>query len=189
MSDKPSAAIKLGDLLANPKGGKFFPVAAEDGGPAVWQTSDWIRILWHPSAYNGEDARRLPLCLEPSEAATAELAGLEKALVAQLASRTLADPKIFGRLLTAQDMESRFVSCLKKSTRGNPFIKLKVCLDRVSLWDPEQQPLQELGCLTNRECTLRAELKQVWLMSGQCGLLIEVTDLMLKDEEPQRCPF
>ena len=97
---------------------------------AVWQTCDWIRILWHPSAYNGEDARRLPLCLEPSEAARAELAGFEKALVAQLASRTVADPKIFGRLLTTQDMESRFVSCLKKSTRGNPFIKLKLCLDR-----------------------------------------------------------
>ena len=105
--------------------------------------------------------------------------------MAQLASRTLADPKIFGRLLTTQDMES----CLKKSTRGNPFIKLKVCLDRVRLWDPDQQPLQELGDLTNRECKLRAELRQVWLMSGQCGLLIEVTDVMLKDEEPQRCPF
>ena len=25
--------------------------------------------------------------------------------------------------------------------------------------------------------------------SGQCGLLIEVIDLMLRDEEPQRCPF
>ena len=52
-------AIKLGDLLANPKGGKFFPVCAEDGGPAVWQC-DWIRVLWHPTAYNGEDARRAP---------------------------------------------------------------------------------------------------------------------------------
>ncbi|CAE7816459.1 pfh1 [Symbiodinium microadriaticum] len=137
------------ELGAAGRGGKFFPVSAEDGGPAVWQTPDWIRILWHPSAYNGEDARRLPLCLEPSEAATAELARFEKAIVAQLASRTLADPKIFGRMLTTQ----------------------------------------ELGDLTNRECQLRAELKQVWLMSGQCGLLIEVTDLMLRDEEPLRCPF
>ena len=51
------------------------------------------------------------------------------------------------------------------------------------------QPLHELGDLTNRQCKVRAELKQVWMMSGQCGLLIEVTDLMLKDEEPQRCPF
>ena len=189
MSGKPSAAIKLGDLLANPKGGKFFPVCAEDGGAAVWQSGDWIRILWHPSAYNGEEVRRLPLCLEPSEGATAELAGLEKAIVAQLASRSLADPKLFGRMLTTQDTESRFVSCLKTSTRGNSFIKLKVCLDRVNLWDAQMQPLHELGDLTNRQCKVRAELKQVWMMSGQCGLLVEATDLMLKEEESQKCPF
>ena len=96
MSSKPSAAIKLGDPL--PRGGKFFPVCAED----------WIRILWHPSAYNGEEARRLPLCLEHNETAAAELAGFEKALVAQLASRSMADPKLFGRMLTTQDTESRF---------------------------------------------------------------------------------
>ena len=34
--------------------------------------------------------------------------------------------------------------------------------------------------MAGRECKLRAELKQVWLMSGQCGLLVEVTDLMLR---------
>ena len=157
-------------------------------GAAVWQC-DWIRILWHPSAYNGEEARRLPLCLERNETAAAELAGFEKALVAQLASRSMADPKLFGRMLTTQDTESRFVSCLKTSTRGNSFIKLKVCLDRVNLWDAQMQPLHELGDLTNRQCKVRAELKQVWMMSGQCGLLIEATDLMLKEEESQKCPF
>ena len=125
-------------------------MCAEDGGPAVWQC-DWIRILWHPTAYNGEDARRLPLCLEPNEAAAAELVGFEKALVAQLASRSMADPKLFGRMLTTQDTESRFVSCLKTSTRGNSFIKLKVCLDRVRLWDAQGGPLHEPRDLTNRD--------------------------------------
>ena len=133
--------------------------------------------------------RRLPLCLEPNQAAATELAGFEKALVAQLAARSQTDPKLFGRMLTTQDTESRFVSCLKTSTRGNSFIKLKVCLDQVRLWDAQGQSLPEMGDLSNRECKVRAELKQVWMMSGQCGLLVEVTDLMLKEEEPQRCPF
>ena len=64
---------------------------------------------------------------EPNQAAATELAGFEKALVAQLAARSQTDPKLFGRMLTTQDTESRFVSCLKTSTRGNSFIKLKVC--------------------------------------------------------------
>ena len=56
------------------------------------------------------------------------------------------------------------------------------------LWDAEQRPLEEVRDLSNRMCKLRAELKQVWMMSGQCGLLIEVTDLMLRDEEPRGAP-
>ena len=125
----------------------------------------------------------------PGEEACAELAALEKAVASQLSDRSLDEPKLFGRRQTTSDVQERFVSCLKTSTRGNPFIKVKVLLDRVCLWDAEQRPLEEVRDLSNRMCKLRAELKQVWMMSGQCGLLIEVTDLMLRDEEPQRCPF
>ena len=88
---------KHGDQARRPlgqpaKGGKFFPVCAEDGGPAVWQCG-WIRILWHPT----------------------------------------------------QDTEGRFVSCLKTSTRGNSFIKLKVCLDQVRLWDAQAAVARDGG--------------------------------------------
>ena len=130
MSGKPNMAIKLGDLLTNPKGGKFFPVCREDGGPAVWQC-DWIRILWAPHSLQRRGRGECPSAWS-NEAVAAELAGF--ILVAQ-ASRCMADPKLFGRMLTTQDTESRFVSCLETSTRGNSFIKLKVCLDRMNLWD------------------------------------------------------
>ena len=143
----------------------------------------------NPSPYGSEEGRRLPLCLEPNEAAAADLETLEKDVKSQLTQRSLGDAKIFGRYLTASDVEARFVSCLKTSARGNSFIKLKVDLSRVRFWDAEQQPLEEPGDLASRECKVRAELKQVWLMSGQCGLLLEVTDLMLKEQLPQQCPF
>ena len=51
MSGKP-VAIKLGDLVTNAKGGKYFPISSEEGGPVVWQPAEWLRILWHPSAYS-----------------------------------------------------------------------------------------------------------------------------------------
>ena len=91
----------------------------------------------------GEEARRLPLCLEPKEEACAELAALEKAVASQLSERSLDEPKLFGRRQTTSDVQERFVSCLKTSTRGNPFIKVKVLLDRVCLWDAEQRPLED----------------------------------------------
>ena len=103
MSGKP-VAIKLGDLVTNAKGGKYFPISSEEGGPVVWQPAEWLRILWHPSAHNGEEARRLPLCLEPREEACAELAALEKAVASQLSERSLDEPKLFGRRQTTSDV-------------------------------------------------------------------------------------
>ncbi|CAE7913387.1 pfh1 [Symbiodinium necroappetens] len=181
---EPKSSLKLGELTTNQRGGKVFPASAQ-----AWQFQEWTRILWHPSPYGSEEARRISLCLEPNEAAVADLKALEEDVKRQLTRRSLDDAKIFGRHLAASDVEARFVSCLKTSARGNSFIKLKVDLSRVNFWDAEQQPLEEPGNLAGRECKLRAELKQVWLMSGQCGLLVEVTDLMLKEELPRQCPF
>ena len=61
------------------------------------------------SAYNGEDARRLPLCLEPSEAATAELSGFEKATAALQDLRACADHAGHGESLRSlpQDLHAR----------------------------------------------------------------------------------
>ena len=49
--------------------------------------------------------------------------------------------------------------------------------------------LKEVGELAGGECKVRCELRQVWLMTGQCGLLVEITDLMLKDSSNEQCPF
>ena len=184
---EPKTVLKLGELTTNQRGGKFFPVCAE-----AWRSREWLRILWHPSPYGSQtEARRLPLCLEQNEAAKADLEAIEKDIKGQLTQRCLHDSKIFGRYLTASDVEGRFVSCLKTSSRGNSFIKLKVDLSRVHFWDADQQPLEDPGDLANRACKVRADLRQVWLMSGQCGLLLEVTDLQLREAEAPalRCPF
>ena len=186
MSGKP-VAIKLGDLVTNAKGGKYFPISSEEGGPAVWQPAEWLRILWHPSAYNGEEARRLPLCLEPREEACAELAALEKAVASQLSERSLDEPKLFGRRQTTSDVQERFVSCLKTSTRGNPFIKVKVLLDRVCLWDAEQRPLEEVRDLSNRMCKLRAELKHSGVKMGKVKLFPSQSFDVKQPRDPVVC--
>ena len=46
-----------------------------------------------------------------------------------------------------------------------------------------QEELAEPGNLAGRECRVRCELRQIWLTSNQCGLLLEVTDLQLKTDE------
>ena len=45
------SAIQLGDLTINAKGGKYVPLR-RNGGPPVWQSAEWQKIIWHPAAFN-----------------------------------------------------------------------------------------------------------------------------------------
>ena len=58
---------------------------------------------------------------------------------------------------------------------------------------PNQEELAEPGNLASRECRVGCELRLVWVMSNQCSLLLEVTDLQLKTYEAAKngpiCPF
>ncbi|CAE7482346.1 unnamed protein product, partial [Symbiodinium sp. CCMP2456] len=99
----------------------------------------------------------------PDEASTAQLREIEQHLVRALTARSLSEPKVFGKVLTETDV--------------------KLDWGRVRIWGPNQEELAEPGDLAGRECKVRCELRQVWVMSNQCGLLLEVTDLQLKAYE------
>ena len=176
------SAIQLGDLTINARGGKYVPLR-RNGGPPVWQSAEWQKIIWHPAAFNDPTAKRVGLCLEPDEASTAQLQEIEQHLVRALTALSLSEPKVFGKFLTETDVQDRFQSCLKTSPRGGSYLKLKLDWGRVRIWGPNQEELAEPGDLAGRECKVRCELRQVWVMSNQCGLLLEVTDLQLKAYE------
>ncbi|CAE7547017.1 unnamed protein product [Symbiodinium natans] len=116
---------------------------------------------------------------------------VEKELASKLVAKSGRDPKVFGRSLSPAELEARLQSCLKTSQRGTPFLKTKLNWDRVRFWDTEGYPLQEPGDLAGRSARVRLELRQVWVMNPQCGLLLEVTDLQLQESEPAKveCSF
>ena len=122
------------------------------------------------------------------QASTAQLQEIEQHLVRALTALSLSEPKVFGKFLTETDVKDRFQSCLKTSPRGGSYLKLKLDWGRVRIWGPNQEQLAEPGDLAGRECKVRCELRQVWVMSNQCGLL-EVTDLQLKHYAGPVCPF
>ena len=187
MSDKPALAVELGDLSFNKQGGKFFPLRSACG--PEWTSAEWLKILWHPSGFKDPSARRVSLCLETDEGTRAHFRSVEERLVRSLAALAQKDTKLFGKLQTESEVKERFLSCLKANTRSEAFLKTKMDWDRLRIWGPKGEVLKEPGELAGRDCKVRCELRQVWLMTGQCGLLVEVTDLMLKDSGNERCPF
>ena len=189
MSDKPALAVELGDLSFNKQGGKFFPLRSACGRAPEWTSAEWLKILWHPSGFKDPSARRVSLCLETDEGTRAHFRSVEERLVRSLAALAQKDTRLFGKLQTESEVKERFLSCLKANTRSEAFLKTKMDWERLRIWGPKGEVLKEPGELAGRDCKVRCELRQVWLMTGQCGLLVEVTDLMLKDSGNERCPF
>ena len=116
---------------------------------------------------------------------------MEAALLEALAEKTQQDSKILGKAYRADQLESRFLSCIKESQRGVRFLKAKLNWDRVRIWDVERNAIEEPGDLAGRSARTRLELRQLWSMPPQCGLMIEVTDLQLEGSAvaPETCPF
>ena len=147
------SAIQLGDLTINAKGGKYLPLR-RSGGPPVWQSAEWQKIIWHPAAFNDPSAKRVGLCLEPEEASKAQLQEIEQHLVRALTALSLSEPKVFGKFLTETDVKDRFQSCLKTSPRGGSYLKLKMDWGRVRIWGPIRRswrspatsPARSAGC-------------------------------------------
>ena len=191
MSAQSAMAMQLGNIQTNSKGGKYLPLRGQGGDPPTWK-SEWLKVLWNPSCYGDPEAVRVSVCLEPDEAAKSFFLEVEDQLAAQLSEHSSRDQRIFGKFLQPEDVKQRMVSALKVSTRGTEFLKLKLHWEKAQLWGPagEEIPRQALD-LQGCHCKLRVELRQVWLMTSQCGVLAEITDVMLQQQEPPKpsCPF
>ena len=184
--------IMLGNILTNSKGGRYIPLRTEGGSDVPTWKSDWLKVIWNPSCYGDPEAVRVSMCLEPDEAARAFFRETEELVTKALSEHSQRDSRIFGKPLKPEEVKERLTSAVKTSTRGTEFLKLKLNYDKMRLWGPdgEELPVQKWdlqGCL----CKVHVELRQVWLMSSQCGVLAEVTDVMLQQAEPPKpqCPF
>ena len=161
--------LRLGSVQTNLKGGKYLPAE-----PTVcWNTTQWAEILYEPSAFSkGEPNERVSLCLELTDEMRTAVEGLEK---------QVSDKKLEGT--TVQ-------SCIKQTRSKAQCLKLKVNLNKARFWDADGNRLQESPAeLRGRKALVAVEVRQLWIMGQQCGLLMEAKDLKLQDATPQVCPL
>ena len=93
---------------------------------------------------------------------------------------------MFGKPLTEAQLLERFQSCLK--TQGVKFVKLKATLANVRFWDCKSKRAEAPGNLRGRRILAAVQLRQLWVMNQQCGLLLELRDVKL-DEGVEECPL
>ena len=159
--------LLLGDVQTNLKGGKYLPAEP----PVCWNTTQWAEIIYEPSAFSkGEPNERVSLCLELTD----EMRGTVEALEKQATGK-----KVEGKAMQ---------SCIKPTRSKFQCLKLKVNLTRVRFWDADGNRLREPPAeLRGCKALVAVEVRQLWIMGQQCGLLMEAKDLKLQDAAPQEC--
>ena len=163
--------LRLGDVLTNQKGGKFLPAES-----LRWNTTQWAEILYEPSSFRKSEqaSERVSLVLE----LTAEMEKTVERLEMQASSQ-----------VAGKKLEAQLQSCMKQTRANRQSLKLKATLSKVRFDADGNRLMGPPAELRGRKALLTIEVRQLWIMGHQCGLLMEARDIKLQDASSPECPL
>ena len=92
--------------------------------------------------------------------------------------------------VAGKKLEAQLQSCMKQTRANRQSLKLKATLSKVRFWDADGNRLMGPPAeLRGRKALLTIEVRQLWIMGQQCGLLMEARDIKLQDASPPECPL
>ena len=180
-------SLSLGDLTVTGKGTKQIPLRCKDGllklqpGP--------LRVMWQPQAYNEPTATRVPICFEATPEVEQYIHQLDEWAIKALAADS---QRLFGAAATVDQMRERYTSSLKTSQKGYRHLKAKMNIaGRASarFWTlGANKPGPPPEDWTNCAVEPILEIRGVWFLGKEVGLLVELTDALIT-ENSVACPF
>ena len=182
-----TSRLSIGDLLVSSKGGKSVPIY-DCEQPLVWKPGP-LSVTWQPKAFNDPSATRVSICFNSNPEVEAYLSALDAWVLKAVAA---APRKYFGVDLTPEQVVERYTSSIKTTQRGYSHLRAKMNLsgkNAVRCWDAQtkarrQIPEEWLAC----EVQPSIEIKGIWIMNKDFGLLLECTDALVS-EYMAACPF
>ena len=168
---------KLGEVRSNAKGGKFLCLE-----PLFWQSEASLEIPWEPRAFS--EGQRPSVSFATDERARLFWERAETDLVEQLAA---ASERVFDAKLTPEAVRQRLLPSVRQSRGGDWMLKAKLPA-HARFWNAGGTFADRPAELAHCAARVRLRARSLWLMSGMCGLSLEVTDLRV--EPPSReCPL
>ena len=180
-------SLSLGDLTVTGKGTKQIPLRCKDGllkfqpGPS--------RVMWQPQAYNDPTATRVPICFEATPEVEDYFNTLDEWAIKALAADS---QRLFGNTVTVDQMREKYTSALKTSQKGYRHLKAKMNIAGrgcARFWSPgSNKPGPPPEDWTNCVVEPILEIRGVWFLGKEVGLLVELTDALVT-ENSVACPF
>ena len=179
-------SLKLGEVALIGKGAKVAPLTSE-GGALKW-TPGPLQILFQPKAFNDPAATRVSVCFKSTPQIEEYIEELEAWILKEVASNP---QQYLGQALSEAQVRERFTSAIKTSDKGYRHLRAKMNLagkGQVKCWDENKRPRQPPDDWTLCEVQPCLQIKGLWVMSKDFGLLIEMADALVS-ESSQLCPF
>ena len=138
--------------------------------PLFWQSEALLEIPWEPRAFS--EGQRPSVSFATDE---------RSRLFWERAKTDLVDAK-----LTPKAVRQRLLPSVKQSRGGDWMLKAKLPA-HARFWNAGGTFADRPAELAHCAARVRLRARSLWLMSGMCGLSLEVTDLRV--EPPSReCP-
>ena len=160
---------KLGEVRSNAKGGKFLCLE-----PLFWQSEASLEIPWEPRAFS--EGQRPSVSFATDERARLFWERAETDLVEQLAA---ASERVFDAKLTPEAVRQRLLPSVRQSRGGDWMLKAKLPA-HARFWNAGGTFADRPAELAHSAARVRLRARSLWLMSGMCGLSLEVTDLCVE---------
>ena len=109
-------------------------------------------------------------------------------LAAYLASNS---ERIFKKSMTLDQVMESIKSPVTQRDGYQPHLRCKIRPSSVRVWN-EDGRIREGGLPTDLrpyKLVPRVVIEKLWIMSRECGLVLQVTDLLILEQEADTCPF
>ena len=184
-----TANLTCYDIATSARGQKTAAVI-RDGQPAFWTLPSVATPLFAPSAYkgvSGDSSGKLSLCLNAGPDVMKEAEEIDDWAISYC---TLHSDRLFGKVLTRDQVLDRYNSVVKRSDKYPPFLKLKIS-DRgePNYWDANRQSRPAPENWQACQILCRARILGFWFMGTSFGLSVQLTDAQILSESSVSCPF
>ena len=171
-----------GQTVSHARTNLFLSETEKDDEPLFWQSEASLEIPWEPRAFS--EGQRPSVSFATDERARLFWERAETDLVEQLAA---ASERVFDAKLTPEAVRQRLLPSVRQSRGGDWMLKAKLPA-HARFWNAGGTFADRPAELAHSAARVRLRARSLWLMSGMCGLSLEVTDLRV--EPPSReCPL
>ena len=138
------------------------------------------------TTYNNEISSQKTIEFNLTDVEMDQMQGLVEWLADYLSKHS---ERIFRKSMSREQVFETIRNPVTQRNGYQPHIRCKIRPSSVRVWDSEGKSRPLPDDLRQYDLVPRITIEKLWIMSRECGLVLQVTDLMILDKEEMACPF